>query len=215
VSERDLHRGSTAAGCPDWRRLAAARDAAPGDPPGWDDALRHLDLCAACRTAAVAADPLLAFRRLPPPALAADEAESMRLRVAALRGASRVAHPPGSALAASRVVRPFGVMQRSLAPARRLYAALPLRQLAAAAVVAAALLAGGNAPQRGETAAAIRPTPDPATLGPSILASSPRLDAVLAAEPVLDELDQPFDHVVQWNGGDLSVVLVVDGRLGV
>jgi hypothetical protein len=40
-------------------------------------------------------------------------------------------------------------------------------------------------------------------------------DAALAAEPVLDELDQPFDHVVQWNGDDLSVVLVVDERLGV
>ncbi len=134
----------------------------------------------------------------------------MRLRVAALRGASRVAHSPAAALAAS------GVVRRSLRPARRLYAALPLRQLAAAAVVAAALLAGGgNAPQQGEAATAIRPTPGPSTLGPSILASSPRLDALLAAEPVLDELDRPFDHVVQWNGDDLSVVLVVDGRLGV
>ena len=206
MSERDFRRGFTIAGCPDWRRLAAARDAVPGDPPGWEEALRHLDLCAACRTAAVAADPLLAFRRLPPPPLATDEAESMRLRVAALRGASRVAHPPSSALAASGVVR-------SLAPVRRLYAVLPLRQLAAAAVVAAALLAGGNAPQRGEAVAAA--IPGPSTLGPPILASSPRLDAVLAAEPVLDELDRPFDHVVQWNGDDLSVVLVVDGRLGV
>jgi len=212
VSERDFRRGFTIAGCPDWRRLAAARDAVPGDPPGWEEALRHLDLCAACRAAAVAADPLLAFRRLPPPPLAIDEAESMRLRVAALRGASRVAHPPSSALAASRVMRPFGVVQRSLAPARRLYAVLPLRQLAAAAVVAAALLAGGNAPQRGEAVAAV---PGASTPGSPILASSPRFDAVLAAEPVLDELDRPFDHVVQWNGDDLSVVLVVDGRLGV
>jgi hypothetical protein len=47
------------------------------------------------------------------------------------------------------------------------------------------------------------------------LASPPALQAAIAAEPVLDELDRPFDHVVQWNGDDLSVVLVVDGRLGV
>ena len=93
-----------------------------------------------------------------------------------------------------------------MATARHLTAALPLRQLAAAAVVAAALLAGGNAPQRGEQVAAeARPT----------IASVPALDAALAAQPVLDELDRPFDNVVQWNGDDLSVVLVVDGRLGV
>jgi hypothetical protein len=186
--------------CPDWRRLAAARDASPADPPGWEEALRHLDSCAACRPAAVAADPLLAFRRLPGPALAADEAESMRLRVAALVGASRVT---GAALPSSWLVG-------ELARPRRSVAALPLRQLAAAAVVALALLAGGNLPQ----GVAVLATPN-ATLLSHHLASAPALDADLAAEPVLDELDRPFDHVVQWNGDDLSVVLVVDGRLGV
>jgi hypothetical protein len=193
--------GGSVSGCLDfqsWRRLAAARDASPGDPPGWEQALRHLDDCSACRTAAVAADPLLAFRRLPPPALAADEAESMQLRVAALCGASRVAAAP-----TSRSLAYPWFASSWLAPPRRLAAALPLRQLAAAAVVAAALLAGGNAPQRAV------PAPAPTH------ASAPAIDAVLAAEPVLDELDRPFDHVVQWNGDDLSVVLVVDGRLGV
>ncbi|HXT21440.1 MAG TPA: hypothetical protein VN923_11865 [Thermoanaerobaculia bacterium] len=205
MSGRDLHRGQTptggASGCLDlqsWRRLAAARDASPADPPGWEEALRHLDGCPACRTAAVAADPLLAFRRLPPPALAADEAESMLLRVAALRGASRVGAAPASSGFAS------SWLASQLTSSRRLAAVLPLRQLAAAAVVAAALLAGGNAPQQAV------PAPAPLTQ-----ASAPAIDAVLAAEPVLDELDRPFDHVVQWNGDDLSVVLVVDGRLGV
>ena len=199
MSERDSRQpASDCPGCPDWRRLAAARDASPVEPPGWDEALRHLDGCAPCRTAAVAADPLLAFRRLPAPPLAADEAESMRLRVAALVGASRVS-PSSSSWLGGRVARP-----------RRLAAALPLRQHAAAAVVAAALRAGGNAPRGGEPAAATLPI----QVLPN-LASARALDAALAAQPVLDDLDRPFDHVVQWNGDDLSVVLVVDGRLGV
>jgi len=163
--------------CPDWAGLATARDAAAGDPPGWDDALRHLDGCARCRREAVAADPLLAFRRLPVPDLAADEVEAMRLRVAALRGAGRLAPP-----------------QRRL----------PLRQAAAAAVVALAALAGGGAPPFTTEIA-----------GAPLAVAAPVLDAALAAEPVLDSLEQPFEHVVQWNGDDLSVVLVVDGRLGV
>jgi len=167
-----------AAGCPDWRSLAAARDASPADPRGWEEALAHLDGCPSCRLAALAADPLLAFRRLPGPALAADEVEQMRVRLAALRGAGR------------------------LAPRSRRVA---VPQAAAASVVALALLAGGNAPQRlGGDA------------GPVLsAATSPALAAALAAEPLLEELDQPFDQVVQWNADDLSVVLVVDGRLGV
>ena len=192
--------------CPDWRRLAAARDASPADPPGWDEALRHLDSCTECRPAAVAADPLLAFRRLPGPVLAADEAESMLLRVAALRGASRVT---GGASRVTHAAPSSSWVAEQLAR-RRSVAALPLRQLAAAAVVAVALLAGGNLPQGDAVLAAPQ-----AALVRNQLTSTPALDAAIAAEPVLDELDRPFDHVVQWNGDDLSVVLVVDGRLGV
>ncbi len=168
-----------AASCPDWRRLAAARDADRTDPAGWDEAIRHLDACPHCRPAALAADPLLVFRHLPAPALAADEAEAMRLRVAALVSASR------------------------LAPSRR---PLPARQLAAAAVVVVALFVGGNVPQSSAPAG---------SSGGVTIAAVPALDPALAAEPLLEELDRPFDHVVQWNGDDLSVVLVVDGRLGV
>jgi hypothetical protein len=184
--------------CPDWRRLAAARDAGPGDPPGWDEALRHLDGCPACRESAVAADPLLAFHRLPGPALGADEVEAMRLRVAALRGAGRLTSPRGVALGRR------GWADRS---------SLHLRQAAAAAVVMLALLAGGNlphAPLAPGPVAAVAPVP------PGIFrTAAPALPAVLASEPLLEGIDQPFDHVVQWNGDDLSVVLVVDERLGV
>jgi hypothetical protein len=164
--------------CPDWRALAAARDASPGDPPGWEQALAHLDGCPGCRIAVADADPLLVFRWLPSPALAVDEVEQMRLRLAALRGAGR------------------------LAPRSRRRA---VPQAAAAAVVALALLAGGNAPQRLGIAGPVS----------TVATSSPAVAAALAAEPLLEELDQPFDQVMQWNADDLSVVLVVDGRLGV
>ncbi len=184
--------------CPDWRQLAAARDASPGEPAGWNEALRHLDDCPACRRAAVEADPLLAFRRLPAPALAADEVEAMRLRVAALRGAARVAPPAPAAT-------PLRAAALGLAPPLRTLRALPLRQLAAAVLVLAAVLAGGNRAQHQPAA----------TRAAAVVSAGARLDAALASEPVLDELDQPFDHVVQWNGDDLSVVLVVDERLGV
>ena len=177
--------------CPDWKALAAARDAAPGDPPGWAEALAHLDCgCAQCRRAAVAADPMLAFRLLPGPALDADaEVEAMRLRVAALRGMSAVTAPP----------------RRS---AR-------WRVAAAAAVVALAALAGGNVPRDATgqpsllAAGVVAP---PSFAAPAAAAAA--LAAELAAEPLLEGIDKPFEHVVQWNGDDLSVILVVDQRLG-
>ena len=162
--------------CPDWPALAAARDERAGDPPGWEAALSHLEGCASCRRTAPAADPMLVFRRLPPLAVSGDEVESMRLRVAALRGASEVSHP------------------------RRRWRSLVGHGWAAAAVLVVALLGGAHsAPRGGE-----------ATRAP--LAPPHSLAAELAAQPLLEELDRPFDNVVQWNGDDLSVVLVLDAR---
>jgi len=190
--------------CPDWRALAAERDRSPLDPPGWDEALAHLEGCAACRRDAVAADPTLAFRSLPPLALDdSAEVEAMRLRLAALRGAAAVTparrHLPGVPLAW-----------------RRLGRRLPWRAAAAAAVTALAVLAGGNLPHGSSGAPALRAAvapPSPAAR--TSAAAPPALAAELASEPVLDGIDKPFDHVVQWNGDDLSVILVVDQRLGV
>jgi len=176
--------------CPDWKALAAARDAAPGDPPGWPEALAHLDECAPCRRAAVIADPTLAFRALPGPTLDVEaEVEAMRVRVAALRGMSAVTAP------------------------RRRHA--HWRVAAAAAVVALAALAGGNAPRLGtpHAAAVIAHAAAPSPIAPA--AAPAALAAELAAEPLLEGMDKPFEHVVQWNGDDLSVILVVDQRLGV
>ena len=77
--------------CPDWSRLAVLRD---DEPAGWTVALEHLDACPSCRPEALKADPLLAFRRLPvtdlAPAEERNEAESMRLAVAAMRNAGRL-----------------------------------------------------------------------------------------------------------------------------
>jgi hypothetical protein len=165
--------------CPNWRSLAAARDERAGDPPGWDAALHHLDGCPRCRRTAVEADPMLAFRRLPPLTVAADEVESMRLRVAALRGAAQVAPP-----------------------SRRGWRFLARHGWAAAAAAAVALFTGahGGRPPVGEALAAV------------MASTPPSLVAELAAQPLLEELDQPFDNVVQWDGDDLSVVLVLDER---
>jgi len=188
---------ATSTSCPDWQALAAARDRSPQDPPGWESALRHLDECATCRREAVAADPTLAFRALPALELdVASEVEAMRLRVAALRGATAVVAP----------------RRRAAELVARVH--VSWRLAAAAAVAALAVFAGGNdhhdSTPVSRVAAAVA---SPAAQAPP--AASPALAAELASQPVLDGLDKPFDHVVQWNGDNLSVILVVDQRLGV
>ncbi|MFL6263601.1 MAG: hypothetical protein ACJ76Y_28230 [Thermoanaerobaculia bacterium] len=80
--------------CPDWQDLAAAREVAEGEPAGWTEAMAHFDACPRCRREAVAADPLLVFRRLPalemPEGDERAEAESVRQAVAAMRTAKRL-----------------------------------------------------------------------------------------------------------------------------
>lgn len=80
--------------CPDWTRLVALREGADAEPAGWVEAMAHLDACPHCRRDAVAADPLLIFRRLPavemPEGDERAEAEAMRQAVAAMRTARRL-----------------------------------------------------------------------------------------------------------------------------
>jgi hypothetical protein len=81
--------------CPDWSRLAAERKRdLSSEPEGWGEAQAHFDSCGLCRKEALAADPLLVFRRLPAadltPAAERLEVESMQQAVAAMRTAGRL-----------------------------------------------------------------------------------------------------------------------------
>lgn len=82
--------------CPDWKALAAVRESAEAEPAEWAEAMAHFDACPRCRREAVAADPLLVFRRLPvvemPEGDERAEAEAMRQAVAAMRTARRLEH---------------------------------------------------------------------------------------------------------------------------
>jgi hypothetical protein len=80
--------------CPDWNGLVALREREDADPAGWTEAVAHLDACPRCRPQAMAADPLLVFRRLPgaelPETGERAEAEAMIQAVAAMRTAKRM-----------------------------------------------------------------------------------------------------------------------------
>jgi hypothetical protein len=85
--------------CPDWTGLVALRETvlrerADAETPEWTAAMTHFDACPRCRRDAVAADPVLVFRRLPTPEMPEGEeraeVEAMRQAVAAMRTARRV-----------------------------------------------------------------------------------------------------------------------------
>jgi hypothetical protein len=79
--------------CPDWSALAARRQH-EGSELEWTEAVEHFDGCTLCRRDAVAADPLLVFRRLPvvemTPAEESSEVAAMRQAVAAMRTGKRL-----------------------------------------------------------------------------------------------------------------------------
>jgi hypothetical protein len=81
-------------GCPDWSALTARRHNAADEPAEWTAAVEHFDGCTLCRRDAVAADPLLVFRRLPvvemTPAEESSEVAAMRQAVAAMRTGKRL-----------------------------------------------------------------------------------------------------------------------------
>jgi len=182
--------------CPDWTALVALRERAveanatdTAEPAGWAEAVAHLDACPRCRREAMAADPLLVFRRLPvsemPEAVEQAEAESMRQAVAAMRTAKRL-------------------------ESRRSFAGW--RRWAAAAVLAVASLAMGDrapvelnpAPASGVVPAsgAVAAVAAPATPSP-------------AATAVLERLDGSDARVYQVDGKDLTAFMIVGDKVDV
>jgi hypothetical protein len=157
--------------CPDWTTLAASRD------DGWEAAVEHFDGCTLCRREALAADPLLVFRRLPvaelTPGEEQAEVEAVRQAVAAMRTAERLER------------------RRSFAGWRR---------WAAAAVLAVAALTVARDRVAGPQRTAEKPP-------------APR--AVAAPAPVLEGVDRPDARVYQWDGKEISVVMVFDESLDV
>lgn len=170
---------------PNWALLVAERDAG-AEPAGWEAALAHMEGCDGCRRRALAADPSLVFRRLPTVATGADDVDSMRRAVAALRQASRA------------------IGTESAAPAPRADAGEQARRFAAALVLAAAGLGVWFAAGQGEEPAAAS--------SPAHLATP----AVAAGLPVFEDLRRPHEpDVYQVGGDDLTVVMVVDETLDI
>ncbi|HZF10181.1 MAG TPA: hypothetical protein VFE33_15440 [Thermoanaerobaculia bacterium] len=196
--------------CPDWRALTAHRIDPLGrrgretdEPAGWTEALAHLDGCPDCRRAALEADPTLLFRRLPAlpppvldlaPAALAAEVESIRLAVAGMRTARRLAPPPERSL-----------LRRS-------------RHWGAAAGLAIAALSLGATPALRPAPHGIAALTAPRTVRLPAPPANVRLvsDRVPDRVPTIEELNRPAARVYQMDGGEnLSVVMIVDERLDV
>ncbi|HEY0553976.1 MAG TPA: hypothetical protein VGG20_06885 [Thermoanaerobaculia bacterium] len=180
--------------CPDWTALVALRERADADgspePADWAAALEHLDGCPRCRRQAVAADPLLVFRRLPGAEMPGEraEAEAMVQAVAAMRTAERL-------------------------ESRRRFAGW--RRWAAAAVLALVSLSVGRdrdpllAPQPAMPAIPATPVVSlPET-------ASPAANSAVNGAATLERLDSSDARVYQLNGKDLSVFMIVDHKIDV
>lgn len=184
--------------CPSWSRLVAHRLAGPAaEPPaGWTEALEHLETCSVCRADAYAADPTLAFRRLPEVPVGAEDLAAMRAGVETLRRAQRVeagAEPAGEATAGD---------------------AAAWKRLAAAVVLVAALLAVHGPRPAGPPAG---PVAGPASAAGFGLESwtGHALDGEIldlwASLPVaVDDVEHPTASVYHIDDEELDVMMVVD-----
>lgn len=184
--------------CPDWKVLAAHRRERHGaEPAGWSEALKHLDGCARCRQAAVAADPTLLFRRLSKvqPALDAEaaEAESILQAVAGMRTANRMGAGNPSRRAGWRAWR---------------------RHAAAAALAVAALPLGGDDGWRmrltGHGGSETMSLREEAVQPAAGRAAGMELD-----QPLIENLNRPEARVYQIDSPELAVVMIVDESLEV
>lgn len=185
--------------CPDWTALVALRERAAdaadaadtAEPAGWAAAVAHLDACPRCRREAMAADPLLVFRRLPvaemPEAVEQAEAESMRQAVAAMRTAKRL-------------------------ESRRSFAGW--RRWAAAAVLTVASLAVGDKAPVDLNPAVAAPAAAAASEAVAV-AAAPEAPGP-AGTAVLERLDGSEDaRVYQVNGKNLTAFMIVGDKVDV
>ncbi len=184
--------------CPDWTRLAAERRDAAGtqgapEPAEWAGALAHLDDCPRCRRAALEADPLLLFRRLPRIESDAEDVRHVRAGVEALRSMRRI---EGEDAGGARA--PEGRWWRRAAVAAGLAGMLlgvhPSAHDGSAAMDSAARLGFG------------------ANLARTAPASYPEDVSEWAA---VDEIERPNASVYHFDGDDVGVVMVVDAGLDV
>ncbi len=185
--------------CPDWRTLTAARDADPAaESPAWEEARRHAAHCGRCREAALAADPLLLFARLPERQVSADEIGDMQSSVAALLRASRVG-PVG----------PFSKdRDRSTPTLRRAFGRLGVFRVAAALGVCS-LLALSGAPRSRPVEAGMF------AAGGARVVQGERAEELLPLGSVVEELDRPGARIYELPQADMAVVMIVDASLDV
>lgn len=178
--------------CPDWRALAAAREADPlAEIAGWHEARTHAAACSRCREAALAVDPLLLFAREPQRSVSSNEISDMQASVMALVRASRVAN--GEAVA-----RPE--------PPKRLLSASRI----AAAIGVCSLLALSGAPRSSSSGAAMA-----VAAMPDLLSAELAPAEALPAGSVVEELDRPGARIYEMPQGDVAVVMIVDASLDV
>ncbi len=180
--------------CPDWRALAAARDADSAvDLPAWVEARRHAAECPHCRSAAFAAEPLLLFERLPERTVTPDEIAGMQAAVASLVRASRVGR--GGQVAAQPISAASG--WRSLS---RLVAALGICSLLA--------LSGAPRPHS-------RGFADLAAEGSALQGLEAAFEGASPVQSAVEELDRPGVRIYELPQADMAVVMIVDASLDV
>ena len=176
--------------CHDWRPLLAHRfDPALAAPAGWLEAEVHLEDCAACRRAATAIDPTLAFRGAAAWPEEAGESAAIRQAVRTLRRAADLesrtdeARPETAVRARSR--------DRG-----------PLVAAALFALILALQPATTSHNEADETVVGLAPT-------------FQIQRAARPAAPAIEGVDRPDARVYEWGADDLSVVMVVDESMDV
>ena len=190
---------------PDWRTLLAHRFEADAEPESetWAEAIAHFDRCPECRRTAVAIDPTLGFRRLP----------SVVADMSASQEAEEVA----------RMIAAVSVLRAEQRVTRRAERAPWARWSVAAALVLAVVSVGalGNRAPRGSRGPvgderALRTEAAQATaVVPASLDLENSTDLSSPVGMTVEGIDRPDARIYQYDGDQMSVVMIVDESLDV